>query len=227
MFKQIVALVRGQSFEATEAFVDRNALTILRQQMRDSGEAVSAARRAVAIAIAQNEQETTHLKKLGERVSDLETRAIAAIDKGETDLARQAAEAIALLETQQTSSEAAQKNFATEIQRLKRIVINSEARLLELQRGERIAAATERTQRLRSVTSVTGASSLRDAEETLARLLARQHRMDAADAALAEMLDSNDPSAISRKLAEAGCGMPIENSGDAVLERLKRRATRA
>ncbi len=227
MFKQFVALVRGSGFEATQAVVDRNALTILRQQMRDAGEAVSAARRAVAIAIAQNEQETTHLGKLGGRISDLETRAIAAINKGETDLARQAADAIALLETQQTAATTAQSSFNSEIERLKRIVMNSESRLVELQRGERIATATERTQRLRSITNATGTSSLRDAEETLARLRNRQHQMDAADAALAKMQDSNDLSAISRKLAEAGCGKPLESSGDAVLARLKKRASEA
>src|SRR5262249_46455760 len=89
MFKQIVTLVRGRSYEAGQELVDRNALAILRQQIRDSAEAVSAARRAVAIAIAQNEQEATHLKRLIERIGDLEARAVAAIDKGEAGLARE------------------------------------------------------------------------------------------------------------------------------------------
>ena len=55
MLKQFFALMRGHSHEAAEAMVDRNALVILRQQIRDCADAIAAARRAVAIAIAQNE----------------------------------------------------------------------------------------------------------------------------------------------------------------------------
>ena len=34
MFKQIATLFRGRSYEAAEAVVDRNAMAILRQQLR-------------------------------------------------------------------------------------------------------------------------------------------------------------------------------------------------
>jgi phage shock protein A len=224
MFKQIVTLVRGRSHEAGQELVDRNALAILRQQIRDSAESVSTARRAVAIAIAQNEQESTHLKRLIERIGDLEERAVAGIDKGETGLAREAADTIALLENERSSSEAAQESFVAEIDRLKQVVRSSETRLVELRRGERLAAATERTQRLRQSGSDSRISGLRDAEETLARLRMRQLQLDAADAAMTEMEQSGDPAALSRKLAEAGCGAPLATTGEAVLERLKKRA---
>jgi phage shock protein A len=227
MFKQIFALGRGRGYEPTQELVDRNALAILRQQIRDSAEAVSATRRAVAIAIAQNEQEATQLKRLVERIGDLEFRAVAALDKGEMGLAREAADTIALLENERDSSEAAQKSFAAEIDRLKHVVRGSETRLLELQRGERLAAATERTQRLRHITPDSRISGLRDAEETLARLRMRQQQLDGADAAMAEMEKSGDPAAMSRKLAEAGCGAPLSTTGEAVLERLKKRAATA
>ena len=77
MLKQLFALVRGRAHEAAEEVVDRNALIILRQQIRDCADAIAAARRAVAIAIAQNEQEVAQYKKLVARIDDLETRAIA------------------------------------------------------------------------------------------------------------------------------------------------------
>jgi phage shock protein A len=224
MFKQIVTLIRGRGYEASQDFVDRNALSILRQQIRDGAEAVTAARKAVAIAIAQNEQEATHLTRLVERIGDLEERAVAAIEKGEMGLAREAADTIALLETERHSSEAAQTSFAAEIERLKRVVRNSETRLRELQRGERVAAATERTQRLRHTVPGISTSGLRDAEETLARLRMRQHQLDAVDTAMTEMEKNGDPAEMSRKLAEAGCGAPITTTGNAVLERLKKRA---
>ena len=129
MLKQFFALVRGRSYEAAETVVDRNALVILRQQIRDCADAIAAARRAVAIAIAQNEQEVAQFKKLVVRIDDLEKRTIAAIEQGQNELAREAAETIAMLEAERDASSEAQKSFSTEIERLKRIIRVSEMRL--------------------------------------------------------------------------------------------------
>jgi phage shock protein A len=220
MLKQFFALVRGRSYEAAEAVVDRNALVILRQQIRDCADAIAAARRAVAIAIAQNEQEVAQFKKLVVRIDDLEKRTIAAIEQGQNELAREAAETIAMLEAERDASSEAQKSFSTEIERLKRIIRVSEMRLRELQRGQRIVAAVDSTQRLRESAPGSSLSALRDAEETLLRLRTRQKQIDATAAAMAEMEQSGDPAAVSEKLAAAGCGAPLRSSADAVLERL-------
>jgi len=223
MLKQLFALVRGHSHEATQDFVDRNVLVILRQQIRDCAEAITAARKAVAIAIAQNQQETAQYEKLVARIEDLETRTVAALDKGEEGLAREAAEKIAFLEMERTASEEAGKNFVTEIERLKRIVSASEKRLRELQRGERIAAAADRTQRLRVNSPSATVSALQDAEETLTRLRSRQTLIDTTATVLTEMENADDPAALAKKMADAGCGSPIATSADDVLERLRKR----
>lgn len=223
MLKQFFALVRGRSYEAAETVVDRNALVILRQQIRDCADAIAAARRAVAIAIAQNEQEVVQFKKLVVRIDDLEKRTIAAIEQGQNELAREAAETIAMLEAERDASSEAQKSFSTEIERLKRIIRVSEMRLRELQRGQRIVAAVDSTQRLRESAPGSSLSALKDAEETLLRLRTRQKQIDATAAAMAEMEQSGDPAAVSEKLAAAGCGAPLRSSADDVLERLAAR----
>ena len=226
MLKQFFALVRGRSYEAAEGVVDRNALVILRQQIRDCADAIAAARRAVAIAIAQNEQEVVQFKKLVVRIDDLEKRTIAAIEQGQNELAREAAETIAMLEAERDASSEAQKSFSTEIERLKRIIRVSEMRLRELQRDQRIVAAVDSTQRLRESAPGSSLSALRDAEETLLRLRTRQKQIDATAAAMAEMEQSGDPAAVSEKLAAAGCGAPLRSSADAVLERLAKTMTK-
>ena len=226
MLKQFFALVRGRSYEAAETVVDRNALVILRQQIRDCADAIAAARRAVAIAIAQNEQEVVQFKKLVVRIDDLEKRTIAAIEQGQNELAREAAETIAMLEAERDASSEAQKSFSTEIERLKRIIRVSEMRLRELQRGQRIVAAVDSTQRLRESAPGSSLSALKDAEETLLRLRTRQKQIDATAAAMAEMEQSGDPAAVSEKLAAAGCGAPLRSSADAVLERLAKTMTK-
>jgi phage shock protein A len=227
MFKQLFALIRGRAYESAEMVSDANALAILRQQIRDCTSAIDAARKAVAIAIAQNEQEIAQGRKLAARIDDLEKRTIAALEQGKDDLTREAAETIALLESERDASFEAQKNFGAEIGRLKKTVGASEMRLRELERGQRVAAATDKTQRLRSVAPGSGLSALKDAEETLLRLRVRQKQMDAAAVAMAEMEQSNDPSALSEKLGAAGCGAPLKSSADDVLQRLAKKAKKA
>jgi phage shock protein A len=223
MLKQFFALARGRLYESAEAVADRHGLTILRQQIRDCAEAIDLARKAVAIAIAQNEQELEQHKKLVARIDDLETRAIAALEQDKAALAREAAEAIALLEAERDTAAEAQRNFAAEIDRLKRTVRASEMRLRELRRGERIAVAADRTQRLRHGAPNSGLSALKDAEETLTRLRTRQKQIDAAAVALDELEHSWDPAALAEKLAAAGCGAPVRSTADDVLARLAAR----
>ncbi len=224
MFRQFSTLFRGRAHESAEQVLDQNALTILRQQIRDCSQAVAAARKAITIAIAQNKQEIDHHAKIVARIIDLEERTIAAIERGKRELAREGAETIAFLEVERDNSLAAQETFETEIERLKRIVRQSELRLRDLQRGQRLATATEMAQRIRESAPNAILSNLKDAEETLARLQSRQMEIDAAANALDEMLEADSTSSMSKKLAAAGCGKPVRPSADDVLARLTGKA---
>ena len=224
MFKQIFTLFRGAAHTATEEFTDRNALLILQQQMRDAANALGAARKAVALAMAQNKQEQIQYDKLVERLKDLEDRAIAAIEQEKTDLAREAAETIAILEAERDTSSQAQAQFAAEISRLRTNVQNAEMRMRQLQRGQRIASATDKAQKLRTQVPESGLASLADAETTLQRLRERQQQIDLTAEAMAELDETGNPSHTIEKLAEAGCGKPLKTDADDVLSRLAKRA---
>jgi phage shock protein A len=224
MFKQIVTLIRGRSYEAGEAVVDAHALPILRQQIRDCADAIAAARKAVAIAIAQNDQEISQSKRIIDRIADLEVRTLAALDQGKTELAQEAAETIAILENERDQSLEAQRRFASEITRLKSIVRNSEARLKDLERGQRLATVTDKTQRLRETGAGSSLNALKDAEATLQRLQVRQREIDVAAIAIAEMEVTNDPSVIAEKMAAAGCGPAAKSRAEDVLKRLSERS---
>lgn len=227
MFKHILTLLRGRAFEAEQEFLDRNAIPLLGQQIRDAAQAIQSARRAVAIAIAQNEQEVEQHRTALARIADLEARAIAALGKGNEGLAREAAEAIGWLEAECMASEKAQARFQTPIERMRSVVRASEARLRELHRGERIARATEQTQKLDRSASTHGLATLSEAEDTLLRLRTRQQEIDTTAEALREMDAGTDPSAIIEKLAKAGCGAPLTPDADAILARLRGRVNDA
>ncbi|MGR9434121.1 PspA/IM30 family protein [Rhizobium leguminosarum] len=227
MFKLISILLRGRAHDAEQAFADRNAVPLLAQQIRDAAQSIQSARRSVAVAIAQNEQERVQHAAIVARIADLENRASAALAKGNEALAREAAEAIAYLEAERDASEKAQAQFTSSIDKLKAIVRASEARLQELQRGERLARATQEAQKLDVVVAGPGFATLDDAEETLARLRLRQSQNELTAAALKDMEGAIRPAGIIEKLANAGFGAPLRSSADDVLARLKSRITPA
>lgn len=222
-----MTLLRGQRFEAAQALTDRHALPLLRQQIRESAQAVTASRRAVAVAMAQNEREKEQHGRLVAQLTELEERTLAALDKGQEDLAREAADTIAHLEAERDASAAAQTRFETEIARLRTCLRDAEARLRQLERGQRLATATDKTQRLQNVLPEGGLASLRDAEATLARLQLRQTEMDATARAMTELEATGSAELLREKLAAEGCGAPIKTNADEVLDRLKARAKKA
>jgi phage shock protein A len=225
VFNLIVTLLRGRAHDAERAFADQHAMPLLSQQIRDSANGIQSARRAVAVAVAQNEQEKQQHATILARIADLEARTIVALEKGSDGLAREAADAIAYLEAEMDASVKAQAQFETAIAKLKSTLRQAEARLQELQRGERLAKATQEAQRLDCASTDTGLVALDEAEETLARLRSRQQQNDAIASVLEQMDGPSRSAGIMEKLADAGFGPPLRSSADDVIARLRIRMT--
>src|SRR6476659_7546606 len=119
MLKTIFTLVRGATFRAEEELTDRSALLILDQQIRDAAGGIERAKRALAVAIAQDEAEDKRLETTLARIADLEERAVAALNGGSEELAAEAAETIAVMEADRDSISEARATFAHEIGNLK------------------------------------------------------------------------------------------------------------
>lgn len=221
MFNTVVTLIRGHSHDAAQAVADANALSILRQQLRDAASGVEAARRAVAVVMAYAERERKALPRIGAQLVDLEARAIAALGHGREDLAAEAAAAIAQLEMERTTTERALATYEGEIVRLRDELAQAETRLRDLQRGLQLADAAQKSQTVRGVVSRPVTASLAEAEATLARLQARQFHAEATAAAVADLSAGQSAEAISARLAAAGCGPALKPDAAAVLARLK------
>lgn len=226
MFKTIVTLIRGASARAEEDFADRHALLILDQQIRDAASATDGAKRALSIAIAQDESEGKRLEATLRRIADLEERATAALADGRDDLAGEAAEAIALMETDRDAMTESRRAFAADVTLLKTAVANAGHRLAELERGRRIALATESVRRLKTRTGAAGgagSAALAEAERTLRRLRERQAEEAAAVVAYDSLAPGVDPSATASRLEAAGYGRRTRASADDVLARLRKK----
>lgn len=220
MFKRLSALVRGTVWNAAEDVTDRNAIVVLDQQIRDCGQALTQARKAVALAEAEFRQEAKQHSRIAARIADLENRTMTAMQAGKNELAREAAEMIASLEADSKASEETQARFEREIFRLRASVKDASARLSALKRGQQVSTAAARVRQLRAGEGIGGKSALRDAEETLQRLKVRQTQADLVEASLVSMDREASPDGMIERLADAGCGTPVRTSADDVLARL-------
>lgn len=230
MFKTVLTLFRGSVAAAGEELEDRSALLILDQQMRDAAAAVERSKRTLALAIAGDQQEGRRLDATNARIADLEVRATAVLDAGREDLAREAAQAIANLEADRDAAMTARTLFASEITRMKRQVANAEARITELDRGRRIARASEAVRALRRGGMEAARpyeSTLPEAENTLKRLRERQIEIQAAADALIELDAASGPLATAERLADQGFGPRLKSTADDVLARLNAKRTQA
>lgn len=230
MFKTLFTLVRGGAAAAGEEIVDRNALLILDQQLRDATAALDRSKKALALAMAQDQQEGVRLESVKAQIADLETRVGEALTAGDDMLARHGAEAIATLEADRDAAMTARALFASEISRLRAHVAQAERRITAVDRGRRIARAAESVRRLRAGRTEASApyeATLAEAETTLSRLRQRQTEACAAEDALDAIDASIAPSKAAEDLAAAGFGPKLRTTAEDVLARLKTRTAPA
>lgn len=227
MFKTVITLLRGRAHEAEERLADHHALSLLDQQMRDAAGAVDRARKALAVAIAQDKQEERKLEAARAQIADLEQRAVAALQGGREDLAERAAQTIAELEADAGAAQKARGIFATEIARLEAHVRKQGARLAELERGRRIARAAQAvrvSRRGRIEEAPCHQSTLSEAEATLARLREKQTEAEIAEAALDGLEAEPKAETLAEAMSREGFGPAAQPRAADVLARLKEKA---
>lgn len=224
MIKQLLTLVRGKSADGSKAIMDANALSLLRQQMRDAARGVDKSRKAVAVVMAYAEREKVSLKRLEAQISDLETRALDALEKNCEELATEAAGTIAQLEAERDTTSKAIEAYQTQITRLKQCLTESETCLREMKRGQHLAEANDKAQRLQGVMPSGAVNDLKDAETTLKRLQERQEHAESTANAMVELSAGTSAENMTERLAEAGYGAPLKPDATAVLDRLKKKA---
>lgn len=223
MFKLFVTLIKGKLVEGGMSLSERNALPILSQQIREAARDVENARKAVALAIAREREEKEGAAALEAKIATLESRALAALDNRRQDLAREAAETIALMDNDLAATRQALSEMAPTVQILRQRVRQAEMRLVALQRGNRLAVARDSTVRLQRFVASTGSARLQEAEETLAQLERLQRSEAYAEEAYDGLRMDRKPDQTIEKLAAAGCGAPLASSADAVMTRLLER----
>lgn len=173
-----------------------------------------AARRALAIAVAEADRETRRRGALIDDARDLQARALEALAGHRDDLAGRAAEAIAAIETEVAASEAAAVRFDQKVAVARREVDAQRRRLADLDRGRRLASVG---------TALSGSPPASDGLHPLARAEAALARVEAANADADALRIAFEPPAekVADDLAEAGFGRPTRVLASDVMTRLR------
>ncbi len=182
-----------------------------------AGLAHVAARRGLALAMAEEEREATRRDAFVDRAADLEGRALEALAAGREDLATRAAEAIAVMETEVAASEAAATRFAVKVAAARREVDAQRRRLADLDRGRRLAKVGA---------ALHAAGPAPDGVPLLSRAEAALTALEVAQAGDEAVAREFAPSAetLADDMAEAGFGRPTRTLASDVLARLRARA---
>jgi len=223
IFKKIMTAIRGGASEVGEAIVDSNATRIFEQEIRDSENHLTKAKRDLTGVMAQQMAASRDVDRLKREVTEHEGYAVQALEKGDETLALAVAEKISTLESELSAQQQALDSFSGNADRLKELVKKSERQVSEYKRQLSMVKTTESVQKATSAITDNFSSSnskLLNAKDSLERIKAKQQKFDDRMKA-AELLESeNSDNSLEAQLKEAGIGAS-SNSANSVLDRLK------
>ena len=223
IWAKVATAVRGGVSEAGEAIVDKQALRILDQEIRDADSELGRSKEALTGIIAKRKLADKKVGSLKSSLTEYEGYAMQALDKDDDGLAIEIAEKIAGLETELLGEEGLAKAFSESEGQLRKTVGQTEANLKRLKQQVDTVKATESVQRSQAAVAArhSGAgSSMRSALDSLERLKSKQAERAAKFEAASELAESTEEVSLDAKLKAAGIVDGGASGGD-VLARLK------
>lgn len=222
MFSTLMTIVRGRSERARAQLESTHAVLILEQKIREAEQGHNTAKRSLATMIIRERNEARALTSLNTRITDLEARAMAALDAEMDALAQEAAGALADLESERDTRNRAVDKTRMSAQRLRLMIEKCQRRLIELRQGLHTARSmdAERISATALRGDIAGAAALVEGEAVLKRVLESAdvvEELDILDQLNAE-LDGDD---LVDRLAASGLGAPVRTRGEDVLSRLR------
>ena len=222
MLSKLSALFRGSAHEAGQAVVDKNALRILDQEIRDADNAQSKARDDLAGLVARRRSAENELQSLGDQIAKYESSARAALGRGNSDLAREVAQRIAELESEITTRAPQVEDMKTAETRLRQTIGATDQKIQTLKREIDIVKVNDSVQRAQSAVALQsqGAHSrIGSAADSLQRIKQRQAVQEERLRVGQECEDRRTGADLDAKLRDAGI-LPGASNADDVLARL-------
>lgn len=224
MFQTLSTLFRARAAEAEEELIDRNAITLLAQHLRDAKAEIARSRAAIARLMARETERKRGLDRLGADILRREGEAKAALDAGEDALAEEIADAIMTLEDRKAAETEAMRGLAGRIEEARTRLTANERRFDDL--ADQLRLAREASLSRAPVGHAPCPNALERAVETAATLKARDQRLEDLEDAY-RRLDGEGPEAsLDARIAAAGLDQEKAKRRDALMNRIKSKGDR-
>lgn len=223
IFSKLFTAIRGAATEVGESVVDTQALRILDQEIRDSGEELNRSKTALANIMAKQKLVTDKCNQLTAKISEYEQYAGQALEKGDEALAVSIAEKIAELEGRLATEEEVKAGYTKSVDSLRAAVKNAESNLKRLKQQVDTVKATDSVQKAQAAVAArySGANSkMTTATDSLERIKQKQAERAAQMEAAHELSTEQGDTDLESKMKAAGI-KANETSANDVLARLK------
>ncbi len=224
IWSKMMTALRGGVNEAGEAIVDSQALRILDQEIRDSSEELKRSKDSLAEILARQKVAEEKCTSLEQQISEHESYAIKALEKGDDALAREVAEKIADLENRHAQEKAAASGFEESVNSLRQAIKQAEQNLTRIKQQVDTVKATESVQRAQAAVADRHSGSqskMQTAMDSLERIKEKQTLRAAQITAAKEIAEETSDASLQAKLEKAGIA-PTGKSADDILARLKK-----
>jgi len=223
ILSKILTLFRGTANEAGQAVVDKNAIRILDQELRDSTTELARSKEELTKVMAQRQLAANRGTALLSKRKEYEGYVQGALAKGDEALAREVAVKLSDVERDLQAEAGNVQQMDSSIGSLKTAIRSTETQLARLKQQINTVKATEAVQRAQSAVAArhSGANSkIGTALDSLERIKQRQEEQGARFDAAQQLEHETGDGDLQARLAGAGLVNDPSNV-DGILERLR------
>jgi phage shock protein A len=222
MFNTLKTLVAGSNAYAEERVRDMYSIELIDQKIREAGDALKSAKYGLASLIQRERAETRQIATLEARIADLMERATEALKAERTDLAQEAAQAVADMENELTVRRETVCRLETRILQLRQSVEAANRRILDLKQGAVAARAMRREQGIQKklLHHSGGESAMDEAENLIARVMEQDDPFEQNEI-LRQIDNGLQNQDVADRLSEAGFGRSSKTTAADILGRLQ------
>ena len=224
IFRKLLTAVRGGATDVGEAIVDSQAIRILEQELRDSKKALNDAKTGLTSIMAEKMGVDRKVKELSGKITEHESYAMSAMDKGDESLALDVANKIAEFEHDLSIQQGIQEGYDAKVVSLKKMIRQTERNIQAMDREVSVVKTTAKVQKANELASAkfSGSnSSLTSATDSLERIKARQQKKEDQASAAMDFAAEDDGDDLQARLKNAGI-VNSASSGSSILDRLKK-----
>lgn len=223
VWKKLFTAIKGGANEAAESVADNQALRILDQEIREAKEELRKSDQALVSIIAKRKMSEQKVAGFNSGITEYETHARSAMEKGQQELALECATKVAALRNEQQAEDTYLQQFKKSEQTMRTNIAQAKDKLRQLEQQIDVIKANEAVQKAQAAVSTTnvGANAkMHTAVESLDRIKRRQDERQAQFEAAEEMHEEQSGSSLDKKLAEAGITPNSANSAEDELARI-------